>query len=260
MPSGHVITDREVAITFRTTSTFELSLARRPCETQSRREGNPGGIGRIGETMRALRLIVATAMTAVGLLVFAQAGPSLACSCAMSNMNDQVKIADVVATGTLTDIKEPDSGPVISSADPIQYVVDVDHAYKGGPPSRLAFTSARLGESCGLEGMHVDRRYMFFLLRDDSGHLSANLCGGTRLTTDGVETKVTHVTGPPVAPANVANPSTHRIDEGSPAESAIPMWLIAAGAGGLAVLAVVGGYVWRRRLNSVHDHDGHRPH
>lgn len=185
---------------------------------------------------------MAAAAIAAGLMVFAQAGSALACSCAFTALNDQVGTADVVATGTLTDVRDPFGGPVVSSTDPIRYVVDVDRVYKGTPHSRIVFRSARLGASCGLEGMHVDRRYMFLLQRDSGGHLSANLCGGTRLVNGGVESNVTRVTGPPEAPPSAAAGRLLRSDDTSATSTWLPI-----GVGGLAVGAASAGYLWWRR-------------
>jgi hypothetical protein len=205
--------------------------------------------------MRAIRLTLVV-LVGAGMLVFGGSGTALACSCAIGSVDDYLGYADVVATGTLTDIKPPTDGPVISSVDPVKYTVDVERTFKGEPQDRLVFYSARFGASCGLEGMHVDRRYTFFLTQGGE-RLTANLCGGTRLATDGFETKVASVTGPPVEAANPqADPSTS--DPGTEAsidvndnadsaatDSAVPLWVYAAIGG--AVILAGGGLLVRRR-------------
>jgi hypothetical protein len=206
--------------------------------------------------MRAIRLILVV-LVGAGMLVFGGSGTALACSCAMGGVDDYVGYADVVATGTLTDIEPPADGPVISSIDPVKYTVEVDRTFKGDPQPRLVFYSARFGASCGLEGMHADRRYTFFLTQGGE-RLTANLCGGTRPASDGFETKVARVTGPPIEAADP--PSTDPSASGPGAEasididdndanaandSGVPLWVYAA-IGGVVIIAAGGVLIWRR--------------
>jgi hypothetical protein len=200
--------------------------------------------------MRAIRLIFA-AVIGTGMLVVGGAGTALACSCAMASTADYVDYADVVVTGTLTNIELPPEGPVISSGDPVTYTVQVEQTFKGDPQSELTFTSARYGASCGLEGMQVDRRYTFFL-NGDGDQLFGSLCSGTQPATGAFDVKLAHIAGPPVEAAGnlpPADPSAQAAVDGddATADSAIPAWVYAALAGGVVVL--VGGLVgWRRYL------------
>jgi hypothetical protein len=200
--------------------------------------------------MRAIRLILVV-LVGAGMLVFGGSGTALACSCAMGGVDDYVGYADVVATGTLTDIEPPADGPVISSIDPVKYTVDVERTFKGDPQPRLVFYSARFGASCGLEGMHADRRYTFFLTRGGllsrgGEHLTADLCGGTRPASDGFETKVARVTGPPI---EAGDPTPADPSASGPG---VPLWVY-AGIGGVGILAAGGVLIWRRSAQGSRD-------
>jgi hypothetical protein len=193
--------------------------------------------------MRAIRLIFVAAI-GTGMLVIGGAGTALACSCAMAGAADYVDYADVVVTGTLTNIELPPEGPVISSGDPVTYTVQVERTFKGDPQSELTFTSARDGASCGLEGMQIDRRYTFFLNAGDGDRLFGSLCSGTRPASEPFDAKLARVAGPPVEA--VADPTPRDPSAEAAGDGSGPLWVYAA-LGGVAAL-VGGADVWRRRL------------
>jgi hypothetical protein len=178
--------------------------------------------------------------------------------------SSHVEFADVIVTGTLIDMKDPPQKPIMSSAAPITYTVQVRRTFKGEPRSELQFTSAMSGASCGLEDMEVDRRYTFFLDTGKQG-MTATLCGGTTAASDRLEKQITQRTGPPGMPADLTTPTTSPEattgpEPNAPRESttaqedyarqqpALPLWTMAAAAGGLALLAAAGAWLWRRSL------------
>jgi hypothetical protein len=197
-------------------------------------------------TITTMRLTAAMAVAA-GLMMFAQTGPALACSCVRSSVSDQVAAADVVATGTLTKVTDPSRGDaVIRSVDPLRYRIDVDHTYKGPPAAQLTFVSARFGASCGLEGMQLDHRYRLFLQRDSSDRLSADLCGGTAPATAPIQTDIARVTGPPRA-ASAGQPASER-KPGLSADSVGDTSWAAFWMGAIVVVGVgAAGFWWLRR-------------
>ncbi len=196
-------------------------------------------------------MVVSAVLGAGALVLVVNSAPALACSCALGSTGDHVENADVIVTGTLTDAIDPPAAEVMSSDDPITYLVDVEKTFKGDASHQLEFTSAMSGASCGLEGMQVGDRYAFFLYPENKG-LEANLCGGTAPSTPKLERQIAHWTGPPREPAAgvepASSPTSTRIDDDEPAQSAAPTWLVVSGAvAGALALAIVLTVAFRRR-------------
>lgn len=196
--------------------------------------------------MQTMRLTLAALLSSAA-LTLGVAGAASACSCAMASTGAHARSAEVVVTGTLVDVQDPPRGQIMSSGDPTTYTVDVLRTFKGEPASRIEFTSAMSGASCGLEGMQVHRDYLFFL--DDSGAgLTASLCGGTRPASAALEREVTAATVPLAAPAPRTSPpsgGTQGSSTTSARQSAGSGWLPAAG-GAAATVAALGLWWWRR--------------
>ena len=184
--------------------------------------------------MRVLRLVLAV-LVSCGMLVTVGAGPALACSCAVGQTRDFVEGADEIVSGTLADMREP-RGLVMSSSDPITYVVEVDAVFRGDAGRRLVFESAMSGVSCGLEGMVVDRRYVF-VLADQGDTRSAGLCGGTAPASAGLQAELEALTGSPTPPAGEGDP---------PLGGDLTGWLFGAVVAGLALVTGVAVWVLRR--------------
>ncbi len=183
---------------------------------------------------RTTRLLLVM-MLACGMVVTVGSGPALACSCAMAQTPDYVDSSDTIVLGTLVDIDEP-RGFVMSSSDPATYTVEVEAVFKGEAGRRVVFESAVSGASCGLEGMAVDRRYLFFL-QDGGDTRSASLCGGTAPASAALQAEVEAVTGP-------ASPPTGE-DDPLPAGD-LTGWLLGAAAAGIALVGGVAFWVLRR--------------
>lgn len=193
-----------------------------------------------------IRLVFAL-LVASGVLVGVGAGPAFGCDCASGSVKNFVGYADVIVTGTLTEMDDPPQQEVVSSMDPITYTVDVDQTFKGDVAPQVVFTSAMSGASCGLENMQADRRYAFFLNTAGDG-LDANLCGGTAPTSQQLEKLIARWTGPPdtlpasAAPA-AAPAETTPSDRSTSGSSASLPWIV----GGAVLLAGVGILLWAHR-------------
>lgn len=149
--------------------------------------------------MIPLRLLLAGLLTAVGLVALSPAA-SYACSCATADPEAYADWADVVFTGTLTDIEPPVPHEVMSSADPNTFTFDVDQVFEGAVAPVAEVESAMSGASCGLEGMKTGRDYVVFATHHQDT-LITGLCSGTGpVDLEHVES-IEQVTGPgrPVA-------------------------------------------------------------
>ena len=205
--------------------------------------------------MRALRVLFAAVVAALSLVVLG-ATPSFACSCVTADTATHVKWADVVASGTVTDVVSLSSRPATG------YVLDVDEVFKGESGSTLEVLSESSGASCGLENVKPGRRYVFFaghqtIEGKDSELLWANLCGGTGPATPKLVAAVESATGsgevpPPVDPAQTAYDSELVLTSDAPATEddrladwALPLALVAGGS-----LALLTGVLWTRHVLS----------
>lgn len=202
--------------------------------------------------MRLLRLVLLTVLVSSGLLVAGGAGPASACSCAYQHPADFVDGADEIFAGTLVSMADPTAREVMRSTDPVAYTVAVDAVYRGRVESAAVFESAMSGASCGLEGMVVDRRYVFFVSTDGS-HRTASSCGGTAPATTGLVNAVERLVGAPVpsvvvdevgATSEALGPVT---SDGRPAQASISGWIIGivGTIGGAALVSA--GFRLRRR-------------
>ena len=117
--------------------------------------------------MRRMLLAVLLA----GFAVVVNQLPAHACSCVTATMTKHAATADVVFTGKVTGIER--TGTTAS------YAVSVETVYKGQVRAETTVESPAQGDSCGLENMVADRRYLFFGGGDGTTVVGANLCGGT---------------------------------------------------------------------------------
>jgi len=181
--------------------------------------------------MRGSRLLLALA-AAFGLLVLIPA-PSYACSCVQSDDAAHFESADVVVTGTVTDVVRPILN--LSQIKPTRYVVDVEAVYKGDPPSTVVVDGGSPGDTCALEFIEANHEYLLFLQESDDGYRSG-LCSGNRSSEPAVALAGVRAEAPPHAPdsdvAGVGMPLTHQAG-------------LVAGAGALALMALV-AWLWRR--------------
>jgi hypothetical protein len=101
---------------------------------------------------------------------------ALACSCVAFTKPDYARQATLVFTGTVTSIDIYGGFLLLSTADPVKVVFDVDTVYKGDVRKTMAVSTVRNGASCGYEFTLGHRYTVFPLLRD--GALKADLCLG----------------------------------------------------------------------------------
>jgi hypothetical protein len=185
--------------------------------------------------MTTLRTLCAGLLAALGLVALTPT-TAHACSCALSSTEQHLRGADVVFTGTLTDVVPPLLRPVMSSDDPATYRFDVHRVLKGDVHGTTDVQSAVSGASCGLEGMTVDQEYVVFATGHDE--LSANLCGGTAPARPAMVERVARLAHPARSPA-VGTPAADATS-GSAAT-----WAVVGVAGLLAAIAA--GLALRRR-------------
>jgi hypothetical protein len=160
-------------------------------------------------------LLSAAVTAAVVVFILAMPQEALACSCAELDDTEAFERADVVFTGTLTEIITP-GGDLVVSSDPERFVFVVDDVFKGQAQSSQSVVTARDGASCGLEIGGPGPFVVFARLESDGlttgaveGEVYSDLCSGTRALTDGAVLASFGGSTPPI-PANVTieTPST----------------------------------------------------
>lgn len=180
------------------------------------------------------------------------AGVAVACDCSWPTSDaEAMATADLASTGTLVERIDPD--PVVTSADPVRYVFDVQLVHKGAIGARVEVESALYGASCG--ATIVDDVPMFVVARTDGDRLVTSMCSGTR--------PIDEQNGPPAIDGHppVTAPATSA-PESAPLDSDLVAAAEAAptddhGDGTVGVLAAVAvvsavalagtGFVMRRR-------------
>lgn len=216
--------------------------------------------------MRLLRPLLAGLVLALSLVVVTGA-PSFACRCAGGAVREYVDRADVVVTGTVTDVEPPPRRPVMSSNDPVTYTVAVDRVYAGGAAAEVAVLSEASSASCGLEGVRAGGRYVVFAAQRTVGgepahELWANLCGGTGPATPRFVAQLEAVTGPGEPPGSAGTgpgeaayssdpdltfeePAANATEPARPEGGALATPVAFAAGAGLVLLA---GALWLRLL------------
>lgn len=132
-----------------------------------------------------------------------------ACDCSGPGSDvEAVERSDAAFTGTLTDRIEPD--PVVTSADPVRYVFDVQLVHKGPIGARVEVESALSSASCG--AVISAEVPMFVVVRRDGDRYVTAQCSGTRPLTD-ADGPAT-IAGQPPPPSRAALPALLRsVDE-----------------------------------------------
>lgn len=194
--------------------------------------------------MRLLASVLLTVLASFGIVVTGGAGPALACSCAFERVPDYVAYADAVFVGTLVEIEGPPKRQIVSSTDPVTYTVAVEEVYEGEVGSTTVFESAMSGASCGLDGMVVDRRYVFFTTAD-GGVPTASSCGGTAPVTPRRLARVQRLLGTPATPLGAVEEAV-RTDDDVASSPGLPGWAVAVGLVGVAAI-LAAGLALRRR-------------
>jgi hypothetical protein len=102
--------------------------------------------------------------------------PAFACSCAGVGATEYVDNADVVVSGRVLDHAEARSRPWGDT--PSTYLVAAETVWRGAVTERFEVVGGEAGDTCAMEGIEVDRRYVFFL-HQQGDELHGSLCGGT---------------------------------------------------------------------------------
>jgi hypothetical protein len=120
--------------------------------------------------MRTLRIVIAVALLATGLL----AERALACSCAgPGDPREELASADGAFFGELLERRA--TGPGLSSIEPVILRYRVIRVFKGDIGGEVEVETAASGASCGIEANAGDRDGLL-LERDGEGRWSGSLC------------------------------------------------------------------------------------
>ena len=108
--------------------------------------------------------------------LMADAEPAIACVCAPSGSpKEALAYSDVVFAGKATAVQMwNESGPSVSSADPVTARFDVNRVWKGTTQDTIVIKTGRLRSSCGYE-FKEGRRYVVYAIDGETG-----LCTRTR--------------------------------------------------------------------------------
>lgn len=188
--------------------------------------------------MGPARRVSATGTLAV-LLMAAGAPAAMACSCADLSTAEAGKLADLVASGTVTTVQR---GPGSSSGERVFYTLAVDKSFKGEAWQTTTVTSAASGASCGVQGIDEGDDIVLFA-SESPGGWTTTLCDGTAPASPALLQEVEKALGAGKAPQEGTDPKAARA-EGS-GESA-PR-LFGAAAIGFMVAAAVAGVVLARQ-------------
>lgn len=178
-------------------------------------------------------------------LVLTQA-PAFACTCVRDGLAAQAERADVVLSGTLTEVRR-ESGGDRPRLGRLTYVVDVDRAYQGAVTREtVRITSSANAAACGLGKLETDRRYVFFATARGSA-LSTNRCSGTGPATSALVDRVRALLGAGRAIGVTAPepdpPVATTVDDSPPPE----FGRTAAPGAALAIIGLLGLLVVGRR-------------
>lgn len=172
-----------------------------------------------------LRALAAVLLTLAGAIVV-PSSMACACSCAQVSTDEAMANSTAVFDGVVVAHSQPLGG---SSAEQIEYTIDVTRVYKGGVPARVIVRSAVSGASCGAE--LVGEVTVF--AQGSIERLSTTLCSApSTLDRSRLGAGSTPTPAPPAPPAPV------RSDVG------LPVWGIVAG---LVVLGGAGVWLLVRR-------------
>ena len=187
------------------------------------------------------RLLIALVLACSG-VVLAQM-PAHACKCADSSVQRDANRADVVFSGVVVDRTQGTLGE--RDREATVYEIEADTLYKGDLLRPQVEVSSRIN-SCGLQNLTTDRRYVFFVV-EEGPDLTADTCGGTARATGKLETKVVSLLGegddlrPKPDPEPVVVEFT-RVQDAEPET----LTRLAAPGAALVLLGLLGLFVVRR--------------
>lgn len=127
----------------------------------------------------------------VGGAVVLVAAPASACPASNASWSQQVREADAVFTGTVSDRVRQGPG--------IHYTVQVDRSYKGDVGEEAMVMTPRSTRACGLPDLAEGSAYLFFAT-DNGGDLAISSQGGTTGATDAHVARVERLLGAGTSP------------------------------------------------------------
>jgi hypothetical protein len=193
---------------------------------------------------RSAALALVAAVVPALAFLFGDVSPAHACSCVGFTDEEAFAAADVVFTGTVASVSDPDRG--LSTA-PRVFTFAVDEVFKGDVAPQQVVRSEQSGASCGLE---ITGRGPFVVYATSThvemelgqNELYAGLCGGTRPLDDApLAASLTEDAHPP-DPGIVVEPPA----AGSSRRGLVVAALV-VGGGVVAVAMISGGAMLRRR-------------
>ncbi|NGZ75661.1 hypothetical protein [Saccharibacillus alkalitolerans] len=172
-----------------------MGKRRRFCEG-----GRPG----LNKPQSRAAALLALLLIATGVLagLTASPKPAYACSCAFgSEGSEQIDFADLIFSGTV--VKRQDSLPnllgVRSSGDPVDYVFEVEGAWKGEVREKVTVSTAAGTDACGAD-FREDYRYIV-LAKRSGDKLTTSLCSGNALYLAGTQPDILQKLGEPAEPS-----------------------------------------------------------
>jgi hypothetical protein len=130
-----------------------------------------------------LHRLLAAATGLLALLVAVTPMRVAACSCALPDPAEATQRVDAVFVGAVVDQRAPVSGPVTSSADPVQSLFAVEEVRKGPTVSTMVVSTARDGASCGA-GFQVNARWLVYATLAADGTYTSSLCEPNELLSE----------------------------------------------------------------------------
>ncbi len=149
-----------------------------------------------------LGIVVLAVLSAVAVSWGPGAEVASACDCqGPASDAEAVERSDVAFTGTLVERIDPD--PLVTSADAVRYVFDVELVHKGSVGPRVEVESAFSSASCG--AVISDEFPMFVVATEEGDRLVTRLCAGNRPITD--------LEGPPQIDGQAPTPPADQLQQ-----------------------------------------------
>ena len=205
-------------------------------------------------------LLPLAAVATIGLLLPTSVRPAYACSCALTSIETRVQDADIILTGTVSEvIFTPPLNPDTPDDEEhkTDVVLQVDEYLKGSGPSTVTIFEPGLtfhfndeGElltgfsSCATFGQGSEgKRYILFLAGEVDSLISPGLCSGSGIVDEEHLQDVKAITGPGTLPPAGSAPPDEQAGAGVPR---LP--IVIASSVGAAALAAASALLLRRRL------------
>ena len=123
-------------------------------------------------------------------IVLAQVPSQAVCRCVQSDVQTDIKRADVVFSGVVVD-STGTARP--NKSDFATYKIQADTVYKGKVPTSTVDVRSK-NDDCSLGGLKSDEPYVFFVT-EQSSELRADQCGGTAASSGKLVRQVEQVLG-----------------------------------------------------------------